>query len=57
MIKGYCVVFESKEVCEHYWVRDVETGLDLDVAFEVAKLKSPELQTLHPVLLETIPRG
>ena len=57
MIKGYCVIFDTKEACDHYWIRDTDSGLDLDVAFEVAKLKSPELQTLNPVLLETIPPG
>lgn len=55
IIKGYCVITETKEACTHYWVR-VE-GLDLDIAFAVAKLKSPELQTLFPVLLESIPPG
>ena len=55
MVKGFCVIMESKEVCEHYWVRSA--GLDLDVAFAVAKLKSPELQALHPVLLEECPPG
>ena len=57
MIKGYCVIPETKEACEHYWIRDVTTGLDLDVGFEVAKLRSPELQSLHPVLLESLPPG
>jgi hypothetical protein len=55
MVKGFCVIMESKEVCEHYWVR--ADGLDLDVAFAVAKLKSPELQALCPVLLEECPPG
>lgn len=57
MIKGFCVIPETKEACEHYWIRDVQSGLDLDVGFEVAKLRSPELQTLNPVLLESIPPG
>jgi hypothetical protein len=62
MVKGFCVIMESKEVCEHYWVRltspaDSSPSLDLDVAFAVAKLKSPELQALHPVLLESCPQG
>lgn len=55
MVKGFCVIMETKEVCEHYWVRS--SGLDLDVGFEVAKLKCPELQALHPVLLEECPPG
>lgn len=61
MVKGFCIIPESKEVCEHYWIRvATETPslpLDLDVAFAVAKLKSPELQALHPVLLEECPPG
>lgn len=56
MIKGYCVIEDSKEACEHYWVR-TEEGLDLDVAFAVARLKNPELMALEPVLLETLPPG
>jgi len=55
MVKGFCVIMESKEACEHYWVRSA--GLDLDIAFTVAKLKSPELQALDPVLLEECPPG
>lgn len=54
MIKGYCIITETKEACEHYWVRTTE-GLDLDIVFAVAKLKSPELEALSPVLLETLP--
>ena len=62
IVKGFCVIMESKEVCEHYWVRlpnpqGSSPSLDLDVAFAVAKLKSPELQALHPVLLESCPPG
>jgi len=57
MIKGFCVITESKEACEHYWIRHKQTGLDFDVAFEVAKLRSPELQSLNPVLLESCPPG
>lgn len=53
MIKGFCVIAETREACEHYWIR-TEDGLDLDLSFEVAKLKSPELQALYPVLLESI---
>lgn len=54
LIKGYCYIPETNEACEHYWVREVHTGLDFDIGFEVAKLRSPELQTLHPVLLESL---
>jgi hypothetical protein len=57
MVKGFCVIPETKEACEHYWIRALDSGLDLDVGFEVAKLRSPELQALHPVLLESMPPG
>lgn len=57
MIKGFCVIEETKEACDHYWVREKESGLDLDIAFTVAKLRSPELQALCPVLLESLPPG
>jgi len=53
LVKGYCVIAETKEACEHCWVR-TDSGLDLDLSFEVAKLKSPELQALYPALLESI---
>jgi len=56
MTKGFCVIPETGEACEHYWVR-TEEGLDLDVGFEVARLKNPELMALRPVLLETLPPG
>ncbi len=56
VVKGYCIIEESKEACEHYWVR-AEPGLDLDIAFTVATLKNPELMALRPVLLETLPLG
>jgi hypothetical protein len=55
-VKGYCVIPQTSEACEHYWVR-TEEGLDLDVGFEVARLKNPELMALRPVLLETLPPG
>lgn len=57
MIKGWCVIQETKEACEHYWLRDVDTGLDIDIGFAVAKLRSPELMALKPVLLENLPQG
>lgn len=61
IVKGYCVIWETKEACEHYWLRvdtgDPELPLDLDIAFEVAKLRNRELMALHPVLLETLPPG
>lgn len=57
MIKGYCVIFETKESCDHYWIREENTGLDIDIAFQVACLKTPELMALRPVLVETLPPG
>lgn len=57
MIKGWCVIEESKEACQHYWLRDLKTGLDLDLGFAVATLRTPELMALRPVLLETLPPG
>lgn len=57
MIKGWCVISETKEACEHYWLRDLDTGLDIDLGFAVAKLRSPELMALRPVLLESLPQG
>jgi hypothetical protein len=56
MIKGYCVIEDTKEACEHYWLR-TEEGLDLDIGFAVARLKNPELMALEPVLLESLPAG
>ena len=57
MVKGWCVIEQTKEACEHYWLREVETGLDMDLGFAVAKLRTPELAALHPVLLENLPLG
>jgi len=33
MIKGWCVIEQTKEACEHYWLREVDTGLDMDLGF------------------------
>ena len=57
MVKGWCVIPETKEACEHYWLRDLDSGLDVDLGFAVAKLRSPELMALKPVLLESLPPG
>ena len=56
MIKGYCVIESTKEACDHYWIREETTGLDIDIAFQVACLKTPELMALRPVLLEVLPK-
>lgn len=55
IIKGFCIIPETKEACEHYWVR-TEAGLDCDIGFEMARLKNMELRALHPILLESIPQ-
>jgi hypothetical protein len=57
MVKGYCVIPQTKEACTHYWLRETESGLDLDVGFAVACLRTPELAAIHPVLLEELPEG
>jgi len=57
MVKGWCVIEQTKEACEHYWLREVDTCLDMDLGFAVAKLRTPELAALHPVLLENLPHG
>jgi hypothetical protein len=57
MVKGYCVIEQTNEACEHYWAREDVSGLDLDIGFAVACLRCPELTALHPVLLETLPPG
>lgn len=57
MVKGWCVIEETKEACEHFWLRDLDTGLDIDIGFAVAKLRNAELMALRPVLLESLPPG
>jgi hypothetical protein len=57
MVNGWCVIEETKEACEHYWLRDIDTGLDIDIGFAVAKLRNAELMALRPVLLESLPPG
>lgn len=56
-VQGYAVIPVTKEACMHFWLQEKTTGLNLDIGFEVAKLKSPELQALHPILLDEIPEG
>jgi len=53
IVKGYCV--SPGEVCEHYWVRTVEEGLDMDIGLELAKLYTPDLADMKTMLLETLP--
>lgn len=56
IMRGFCYVHNTKEVCNHYWLRD-EFGVDFDISFEVAKLKNPLLMSLHVALLEKAPIG
>lgn len=53
IVKGYCVIDETKEACQHYWVA-LESGEILDIGFEFAKLTSPGLQLLDPVRTESL---
>ena len=54
IIKGYCV--SPGEVCEHYWVRTIDEGLDMDIGLELAKLYTPELADMRTMLIEEIPQ-
>jgi len=53
LIKGFCV--SPGAVCEHYWVRTVDEGLDMDIGLELAKLYSPDLSDMRTMLLEELP--
>ena len=53
VVKGFCV--SPGDVCEHYWVRTDDEGLDLDIGMAYATLFSPELATMRTMLLEEIP--
>ena len=53
VVKGFCV--SPGDVCEHYWVRTDEEGLDLDIGMAYATLFSPELASMRTMLLEEIP--
>jgi hypothetical protein len=53
MVKGYCV--SPGDVCEHYWVRTRDEGLDLDIALALATLYAPELGDMKTMLLEELP--
>ena len=53
IVKGYCV--SPGEVCEHYWVRTAEEGLDMDIGLELAKLYTPDLADMKTMLLEELP--
>ena len=55
IVHGYCV--SPGEVCEHYWVRTEDEGLDLDIGLELACLYSPELTGLRTMLCEDYPEG
>jgi hypothetical protein len=53
VVHGYCV--SPGEICEHYWVRTEDEGLDLDIGYELACLYNPDLASLRTVLLEDFP--
>jgi hypothetical protein len=53
IVKGYCV--SPGEVCEHYWVRTLDEGLDMDIGLELAKLYTPDLVDMRTMLLEELP--
>jgi len=53
VVKGYCV--SPGDVCEHYWVRTDDEGLDLDIGMAYATLFSPELASMRTMLLEEVP--
>lgn len=53
IVKGFCV--SPGDLCEHYWVRTDDEGLDMDIGMELACLYSPELRTLQTMLLEEVP--
>jgi hypothetical protein len=55
VIHGYCI--SPGEICEHYWVRTDDEGLDLDIGYELACLYSPELLAMKTVLSENFPEG
>lgn len=55
IIHGYCI--SPGEICEHYWVRTEEEGLDIDIGYELACLYNTELMALQTVLAEDFPVG
>jgi len=55
IIHGYCV--SPGEICEHFWVRTDDEGLDFDIGLELARLYTPELIALQTVLMEDFPVG
>ena len=55
VVHGYCV--SPGEICEHFWVRTEDEGLDLDIGLELARLYTPELMALQTVLMEDFPIG
>lgn len=57
IVKGFCVIPQTREACAHYWVQTVPERLDLDIGFSIAKLRSPELQAVSPVLVHELPDG
>lgn len=54
VIHGYCV--SPGEVCEHYWVRTDDEGLDLDIGYELACLYNTDLASMKTFLSEEFPQ-
>lgn len=57
VVKGVCVVPQTREICEHFWVQSDKEGLDFDIGYEVGCLTSPDLASVETVLLAEAPEG
>lgn len=57
VIKGFCVVPQTREICEHFWVRTDKEGLDFDIGYAVGCLQSPDLASVDTILLTEPPDG
>ena len=55
VVHGYCI--SPGEICEHYWVRTDDEGLDLDIGYELACMYNPDLASLKTFLSEEFPPG
>jgi len=55
VVHGYCI--SPGEICEHYWVRTDDEGLDLDIGYELACMYNPDLASLKTFLAEEFPPG
>lgn len=57
VIRGFCVVPQTREICEHFWVRTDKEGLDFDIGYAVGCLQTPELASVDTILLTEPPDG